>query len=365
MSERKNPENGTTASNANPKSHKKKNKALPVILVIAILACGIGGYAAYQKFFAEQPTENAEQETAENNTPDTEETSEEESESVSEETENEEENSEDVQETAEESQDTAEEENGITPGAVEYYSLDPSWTYAEYSKINSGTAVMYRASTNRKNYVVAVNAGHGTSGGSSVQTQCHPDGSAKVTGGSTSAGSTYATAVAGGATMNDGTSEADAVLALAQIVKETLLAEGYDVLMIRDGSDVQLDNIARTVIANNVADCHIALHYDSTTSDKGAFYISTPDVASYRNMEPVASHWQEHHALGDSLIAGLRNQGVKISGSGSMAIDLTQTSYSTIPSIDLEVGDRASDHSSASYAKIAAGIAEGINNFAQ
>lgn len=29
--------------------------------------------------------------------------------------------------------------------------------------------------------------------------------------------------------------------------------------MIRDGSDVQLDNVARTVMANNKADCHIAL----------------------------------------------------------------------------------------------------------
>ena len=28
------------------------------------------------------------------------------------------------------------------------------------------------------------------------------------------------------------------------------------------------------MIANNAADCHIALHWDSTTSNKGAFYMS-------------------------------------------------------------------------------------------
>ena len=32
--------------------------------------------------------------------------------------------------------------------------------------------------------------------------------------------------------------------------------------MLRDGDDVQLDNVARTVICNNAADCHIALHWD-------------------------------------------------------------------------------------------------------
>lgn len=48
--------------------------------------------------------------------------------------------------------------------------------------------------------------------------------------------------------------------------------------MIRESDDVQLDNVARTVIANNAADCHIALHWDSTSSNKGAFYMSVPNV---------------------------------------------------------------------------------------
>ena len=87
----------------------------------------------------------------------------------------------------------------------------------------------------------------------------------------------------------DGTPEAKVTLAMAKTFKKALLAEGYDVLMIRDTDDVQLDNIARTVIANNMADCHIAIHWDSSTNDKGAFYMSVPDIASYKNMEPVKS----------------------------------------------------------------------------
>lgn len=243
-------------------------------------------------------------------------------------------------------------------------SLNPQWTYAGFAKITSGSALLHQStSASRNGKVVCVNAGHGTKGGSSVKTQCHPDGTPKVTGGTTGAGATSAVAVSGGTTFQDGTPEAKVTLQAAQKLRDKLLDKGYDVLMIRDSDDVQLDNIARTVIANNMADCHIALHWDSTKNDKGAFYMSVPDVASYRAMEPVASNWQKHHALGDSLITGLRSAGVKIFSSGTMAMDLTQTSYSTIPSVDIELGDTASDHSSATLNTLADGLAEGIDQF--
>ncbi len=243
-------------------------------------------------------------------------------------------------------------------------ALSSNYKYAEYSKIKSGTATLYRSTaSNKKNKVVCVNAGHGTSGGSSVKTQCHPDGSAKVTGGTTSAGATTAVAVSGGMTFADGTAENKVTLAMAKILKTKLLNAGYDVLMIRESDDVQLDNIARTVIANNNADCHIALHWDSTSSNKGAFYMSVPSNAAYRAMEPVASHWQQHNKLGESLISGLKSAGVKIYSGGSMEMDLTQTSYSTIPSIDIELGDKASDHSDATLETLANGLLAGVNTF--
>ena len=112
---------------------------------------------------------------------------------------------------------------------------------------------------------------------------------------------------------------------MAKVLKTKLLNAGYDVLMIRESDDVQLDNIARTVIANNNADCHIALHWDSTSSNKGA--------------------------------------GVKIYSKGSMEMDLTQTSYSTIPSVDIELGDKASDHSGATLETLANGLLAGVNTF--
>ena len=216
----------------------------------------------------------------------------------------------------------------------------------------------------RKGIIIGVNAGHGTAGGAKVKTLCHPDGSAKVTGGSTAAGATEAAAVSGGMTFQDGTPEREVTLRMAQILRDKLLSSGYDVLMLRDSEDVQLDNVARTVICNNVADCHIALHWDSGDGknyDKGCFYISVPETL--KTMEPVASHWQQHDTLGTDLGEGLREQGTMIYGKGNMSIDLTQTSYSTIPSVDMELGNAYSDHSDVVLEQLATGLLAGINTY--
>lgn len=249
---------------------------------------------------------------------------------------------------------------------LQQITLDSTWEYADHSKINTGAAVLYLASeeSGRKGIVIGVNAGHGTVGGSKVKTLCHPDGSAKVTGGSTAAGAMEAAAVSGGMTFQDGTPEREVTLRMAQILRDKLLSSGYDVLMLRDSEDVQLDNVARTVICNNIADCHIALHWDSGDGknyDKGCFYISVPEAL--KNMEPVASHWQQHDTLGTDLVEGLREQGATIYGKGHMGIDLTQTSYSTIPSVDMELGNAYSDHSDVILEQLATGLLTGINTY--
>ena len=246
----------------------------------------------------------------------------------------------------------------------EKISLDPSWKYADYSAIHSGSATLYLHRDEFWNGVtVCINAGHGTKGGESVKTLCHPDGSPKVTGGTTSSGVTKSYAISSGMSFPDGTSEAEATLSLARLTKEKLLEAGYNVLMIREDEDVQLDNIARTVIANNMADCHIALHYDSTENDKGVFYMSVPDISHYRKMEPVKSCWKEHHALGDAVIDGMQAEGISIFSDGDMEMDLTQTSFSTIPSIDLEVGDAGSDLSEKKQTRLAESILKGLNKY--
>ena len=43
--------------------------------------------------------------------------------------------------------------------------------------------------------------------------------------------------------------------------------------------------------------------------------------------------------------------------------DLTQTSYSTIPSVDIELGNQSSDHSEEALKQLAVGLADGIDLF--
>ena len=46
-----------------------------------------------------------------------------------------------------------------------------------------------------------------------------------------------------------------------------------------------------------------------------------------------------------------------------MEMDLTQTSFSTVPSIDIELGDKASDHSDAALEVLAQGLVDGVNRY--
>ena len=251
--------------------------------------------------------------------------------------------------------------NGCADG--ESVGLNESWEYADYSEVRSGSATMYVAKADRKNIIIGINAGHGTSGSYNYYTWCHPDKTPKVTGGTTAAGSEKAVSVSGGMNFSDGTPEAKVTLKEALIVKELLLEKGYDVLMIRESDDVQLDNVARTVICNNAADCHIAIHWDGDglSYDKGCFYMSVPDGIKY--LPGVAKTWQESERLGDCLINGLSACGNKIMGGGSMDMDLTQTSYSTVPSVDIELGNQSSDHSEEKLRILAEGIVKGIDLF--
>ena len=240
--------------------------------------------------------------------------------------------------------------------------LDESWEFAGFSAIHTGSAVLYH--TNRGNgIVVGVNAGHGTKGGEKQKTFCHPDKSPKVTGGTTGKGAIEAYAISSGMTFRDGAEERAVTLACARFLRDKLLEAGFDVLMLRDDFDVQLDNVARTVICNELADCHVSLHWDSDTRDydKGIYYMSVPDGIKY--LEIVAAHWERSEQLGECLLSGLRECGAQIYKNGSSALDLTQTSYSRIPSVDIELGNQCSDHSEQWLETLAEGLRRGIEAY--
>jgi len=242
----------------------------------------------------------------------------------------------------------------------ESVTLQSSWVNSGFSVINSGAAVMYRATENRKNIVVGVNAGHGCSGGGDYYTYSHPDMTPKITGGTNDAGAVRSMAISSGMTFTDGTAEKSVNLAVARYLRDLLLAQGFDVLMLRDGEDVQLDNVARTVICNNAADCHVAIHFDGDglSYDKGCFFFSVPDGLKY--LDPVSYTWEKSEALGRCLMDGLAARGNAIYDYSGIDQDLTQTSYSSVPSVDVELGNQSSDHSEAKLLQLAEGLAAGI-----
>lgn len=241
--------------------------------------------------------------------------------------------------------------------------LDPAWEWADLSAIDTGFSVLYKASHDRKDVIVAVNAGHGTKGGEDKSVYCHPDGSPKITDGTNPAGSLTAVAISLGMIFNDGTYESDAALQTARILRDELLDDGYDVLMIRDSRNINLDNVARTVIANNMAACLISLHFDDDglTYDKGCFFVPTPD--EIKEMDPVKAVWQEHDRLGNALIDGLRDSGCTIYEGFIYPQELTQTCYSRIPAVVMELGNATTKHDDASLLRYARGLCDGVEKY--
>ncbi|MCQ2609873.1 MAG: N-acetylmuramoyl-L-alanine amidase [Lachnospiraceae bacterium] len=181
--------------------------------------------------------------------------------------------------------------------------------------------------------------------GASYKTYSHPDMSPKLSGGTNAEGAIMSTAISDGMVFDDGTPESEINLKVAEYLRDALLDFGYNVLMIREDENSRLDNIARTILANNHSDIHVSIHFDSTDSDKGMFVILPIEDEAYLSMEPVKSNYKKINELGDTFIEAFRENGEKVWNDGKMLMDLTQISYSTIPSVDLELGDKATDTS--------------------
>ena len=261
---------------------------------------------------------------------------------------------------------------------IEYDTQDPiiekkvymnaDLAFATYSEINTGYATLYiinkKVIANYKGKVVAVNAGHGTKGGSRKRTYSHPDFTPKVSGGSTKEGAIFSYAISDGTILLNGLQEATANLMVALALKEKLLSEGYSVLMMREDNDSRLDNIARVVIANEYADCHISIHFDSTDRDKGIFYVKPINNKKYLNMEPLKSNVDNINRLGTCLLDAFKERGEKLwKNVGILEGDLTQISYSTNASVDIELGDRATLMDATRADAFAEGLLLGIQKY--
>ena len=91
--------------------------------------------------------------------------------------------------------------------------------------------------------------------------------------------------------------------------------------------------------------------------------MKVTDEGNYKKMDPVSRMWQQHDRLGESLLNGLQEKDNKIRSPRVEEQDLTQTSYSTIPSVDIELGDKKPPHDDATNDKMAEGLAAGVDKF--
>ena len=247
---------------------------------------------------------------------------------------------------------------------VEEIYLDESFRFATYSQVNTGFAKLYtNNSYNKKEGTVCVNAGHGVKGGEKYpKTFAHPDFTKKHTSG-TNDKTEKSYAISSGMTFPTGQTEHEINLKVAMYLRDVLLANGYSVLMIREDSDSYLDNIARTVLANNYADCHVSIHFDSTETGAGIFCITASRKEAYLKMDPVRDVYKKSDEFANMLITTFKKYNEKIRGKGIEYQDLTQISYSTIPTVDLELGDKKSDISDSRLHTLSEELYDGIDEY--
>lgn len=234
----------------------------------------------------------------------------------------------------------------------DFVKMKPAFKFYELSKINSGKSYLYRATGKRKDVIVGVDASFGTETAFPYRNDESAYGTENKTS-MTKTNNKMNTIV-----FADGKSEAEVSLRLAHLLKERLLKEGYDVLMIRDSWDVQLDEVSRTVLCNEYADVHIKLGFcpEGEIND-----VDSYSNAVQVNLKKKAEINQKNEILGSALLTGLEKQNVSLVVRTSN--EKTESGLSTVPFICIGLGDEQTDTSTENLSKMAEGILSGIKEF--
>ena len=196
--------------------------------------------------------------------------------------------------------------------------------------------IVQKRKNKKRRYTIAINAGHGTIGGTKYKVYQVP----KYLRNNKHINEFYndinimVPAIASGWINKYKYKEANYVLLLALILKDKLIKSGFNVLMLRDSQDCRFDNISRTIIANHYADCHIALHLDATSKDKGVFCIFMNEKMKY-----LKKNYSLYNLLNKCMIKAFINNHEKIYNAGIYYKNLTQANYSSIPFCCIELGD--------------------------
>ena len=167
--------------------------------------------------------------------------------------------------------------------------------------------------------------------------------------------------------VSTGIPEYKLTLAVSLLLKEELLARGYDVIMTRETHDIDISNIERAIIANEAkAAAFIRVHADSaeSSSAKGVMTIcQTPD-------NPYNSEWYEESKRLSELVL---EEVVAETGAKKRRVWETDTmtgiNWTTVPTTILEMGFMSNPEEDELMAteeyrkKIAIGVADAIDRY--
>lgn len=156
-------------------------------------------------------------------------------------------------------------------------------------------------------------------------------------------------------------------LDVALMVRERLVAQGYDVIMTRENNETAISNAERATLANDMgADISVRIHANGSEDPgvNGALIL----VGSKDNPY-VGNLYDNSYRLGESVLnayceeTGMQNMGIQINDT------MTGINWSKVPVIILEMGFMTNEQddlnmSNADYRiRMADGIVKGINAY--
>lgn len=252
---------------------------------------------------------------------------------------------------------------------------DDSWEWSSNSKTHSVMPKVYKATSNRKDIVVALNPGHGSGQILSTKVNSYPDidtldkfanlegkQSSQYANGGTPWLQPGHTA---GASLVDGTTESEWCLQVCESTRDELLNMGYDVIMLRHDRSNGLDNPGRAIIANQYADIHVSIHFNSSDNASirgmGAYFAGPVGFKYYNNIV------NDSKKLSDLVLNEIQTISGAPKNDGFAEGSYSAPRYSRIPFTYIECGfgsnNNDSDWLKSNTTEIGKKVAIGINKY--
>jgi len=242
--------------------------------------------------------------------------------------------------------------------------LKQIWKNSDKSSLRSGRGLYYKAHTEdveeRRGLCIALNACYGDVTSSNVP--IHPYEPSKRFVSSYPFNNLSPIGVSKDVETSAGAASG-ITLALAKTLRDMLLENKYDVLMLRSENSANLDEVAKAVMASNVADIYLSFAFDEDEAEDRGMYCITP-TARNRKYSPCEETYADSASLMIQIESKLK-EGYHVTGVDSdkaITRDEYQIAYSSIPNVIVVLGNVA-NASASDVNNQARLIYEGIEGF--